>query len=70
MAGMLLNMALGAGILFLVLSGWLLVQRWAREADHLPPDCDMLDRPERGCGRCQLHGKCDREPKSEDRDGK
>ena len=59
-AGQLLNMVLGAGILFAVFAAWLGVQHWARKADHLPADCDMLNRPEHGCGHCQLRDKCSR----------
>jgi len=66
----LLNIITGAAILFLVMAGWFGVQHLARKAEHLPPDCDMLDRPEKGCGCCHLHGKCDREAQMEKRAGR
>lgn len=64
----LVNIATGAVILFLVLAGWAAVQHWARKADHLPPDCDMLDRPDKGCRQCQMHGQCERENERRERE--
>jgi len=64
--GALVNIATGAVILFLVLAGWIVVQHWARRAEQLPPDCDMLDRPEKGCHHCQMQGQCAMEPKGKE----
>ena len=52
------HVALAVTILFPVLGLWALIQRWARKADHLPPDSDMLDRPEKKCSHCGMHGTC------------
>lgn len=70
MLGALVNIATGAVLLFLVLAGWIAVQHWARKADHLPPDCDMLDRPEKGCHHCQMQGQCGMEQRARDGNGK
>ena len=65
----LVNIATGAAVLFLLLAGWIAVQHWARKADQLPPDCDMLHRPEKGCHHCQMQGKCEMGQKQRDDNG-
>ncbi len=59
MVALIGNALLGAGILVVVVMGWVGVQHLFRKSEGLPPDCDVLGDTGRGCAHCTQRDACD-----------